>query len=241
MANTLKLTEKQIHFLEENRKDPITGDGFSLGDTIVFCAECKSAFTKESWEYMGAKHCNQRRTLKNFPSTSALKLKKREVQNFEKADIGNRLGAFMFDIIIGGLLAFLVELGFKNVGFIIKNDMAMWFIFTLYMVFRDIFTLKGSLGKKIFGLYFVSSKKEKKPIYVQIFFRNLIYWIPVFLLFTLFFIRPRNNDFLMITAMISLLVVGIFNVFVYPLSFLIGKRSIIDSLLKIKLLQKKEC
>ncbi len=44
MVNALILTENQTHFLQENRQDPITGDSFSLGDEIVFCAECKSAF-----------------------------------------------------------------------------------------------------------------------------------------------------------------------------------------------------
>ena len=44
--------EKHFQFLQENRQDPITGDLISDGDEIVFCAECKSAFLKDTWEYL---------------------------------------------------------------------------------------------------------------------------------------------------------------------------------------------
>lgn len=76
MKTTLILTENQTRFLAENRQDPITQDDFSLGDEIVFCAECKSAFLKESWEYMGLEHCNQDETLNYFPHSNSLELKK---------------------------------------------------------------------------------------------------------------------------------------------------------------------
>ncbi|AFM05177.1 hypothetical protein Fleli_2824 [Bernardetia litoralis DSM 6794] len=74
MKNTLTLTKKQAHFLKENRQDPITGDSFQMGDEIVFCAECKSAFLKESWEYMGNTHCNQEKTLEEVPFSKNLNL-----------------------------------------------------------------------------------------------------------------------------------------------------------------------
>lgn len=58
--------DKLVHskFLKENRQDPITGDLIEEGDEIVFCAGCKSAFLKDTWLYLGKKHCNQNKTFK---------------------------------------------------------------------------------------------------------------------------------------------------------------------------------
>lgn len=58
--------DQQIHseFLKENRQDPITGDLIEEGDEVVFCAECKSAFLKDTWLYLDKKHCNQSKTIK---------------------------------------------------------------------------------------------------------------------------------------------------------------------------------
>ncbi len=55
------------NFLEEERKDPITGDLIKAGDRIVFCQVCKSAFLKDSWKYMNNRHCGQLDTLSEFP------------------------------------------------------------------------------------------------------------------------------------------------------------------------------
>jgi len=62
-------------FLESQRHDPITGDAFKAGDEVVFCASCRSAFLRESWDYMGQAHCGQRETLANFPEAKTLNLK----------------------------------------------------------------------------------------------------------------------------------------------------------------------
>jgi len=61
--------DKDTHrsFLEERRRDPITGDTFAPEDRVVFCASCKSAFLAESWEYIGHSHCGQQDTLTAFP------------------------------------------------------------------------------------------------------------------------------------------------------------------------------
>jgi len=59
--------KKHADFLKQERKDPITGDAFKAGDEVVFCAACRSAFLRESWEFMEGKHCNQVGTLALFP------------------------------------------------------------------------------------------------------------------------------------------------------------------------------
>ncbi|WP_375561507.1 hypothetical protein ACE193_02820 [Bernardetia sp. OM2101] len=61
-------------FLEEERKDAITGDLIQANDEVVFCGVCKSAFLKDSWEYMGKKHCNDFKTLDSVPISQPLSL-----------------------------------------------------------------------------------------------------------------------------------------------------------------------
>lgn len=61
-------------FLEEDRKDSITGDLIQANDEVVFCGVCKSAFLKDSWEYMNRKHCGQTKTLTSVPISKPLLL-----------------------------------------------------------------------------------------------------------------------------------------------------------------------
>ena len=68
--------DSRLHqsFLEEERKDSITGDLIKANDEVVFCAICKSAFQKDSWEYMNRKHCGQTKTLNSIPISKPLLL-----------------------------------------------------------------------------------------------------------------------------------------------------------------------
>ncbi|WP_291725831.1 hypothetical protein [Bernardetia sp.] len=68
-------SDNHFNFLQENRQDPITGDLISDGDEVVFCADCKSAFLKDTWEYLGKTHCNQSETLADFPVRKVLELR----------------------------------------------------------------------------------------------------------------------------------------------------------------------
>ncbi|WP_338765597.1 hypothetical protein WAF17_01975 [Bernardetia sp. ABR2-2B] len=68
-------TQEHFDFLNQERKDPITGDLIKENDEIVICSSCKSAFLKESWEYLGSTHCEQKQTLEVIPKQSKLKLK----------------------------------------------------------------------------------------------------------------------------------------------------------------------
>ncbi|WP_338791811.1 hypothetical protein [Bernardetia sp. MNP-M8] len=67
------LSEHQ-NFLAQNRKDPITGDSILEGDEVVFCVGCKSVFLKDTWEYLGKRHCEQNETLSKFPVQKAIRL-----------------------------------------------------------------------------------------------------------------------------------------------------------------------
>ena len=68
--------DRNLHqsFLEEERKDSVTGDLIQANDEVVFCGICKSAFLKDSWGYMDKKHCGQTKTLKSFPVSKPLLL-----------------------------------------------------------------------------------------------------------------------------------------------------------------------
>jgi hypothetical protein len=72
--HTLTL-QNHFDFLNQERKDPITGDLIKENDEVVICSSCKSAFLKESWEYLGNRHCEQNETLKIIPKQDKLELK----------------------------------------------------------------------------------------------------------------------------------------------------------------------
>ncbi|WP_027003711.1 hypothetical protein [Hugenholtzia roseola] len=62
-------------FLQEARQDPVTGDVIKSGDTVVFCAACKSVFLQETWEYLGNTHCHQQETLPQIPTEKHLNIR----------------------------------------------------------------------------------------------------------------------------------------------------------------------
>ncbi|MEM6298783.1 MAG: hypothetical protein AAF740_08865, partial [Bacteroidota bacterium] len=65
--------------------DPITGEKIRAGQQVVFCATCKSAFLKESWEYLGKKHCGQFLTLRTFPKSAVVKIERNLGRRFYQA------------------------------------------------------------------------------------------------------------------------------------------------------------
>ncbi len=65
------------HFLSQERIDPITGEKILAGNEIVICAVCKSAFLRETWEYLGKQHCGQKQTASKIPTSNALSLRKK--------------------------------------------------------------------------------------------------------------------------------------------------------------------
>ncbi len=177
MRTALTLTEKETFFIKENRQDPVTGDGFCLGDEIVFCASCKSAFLKESWEYMDSKHCGQTATLNRFPTTFKLKLSKPIVYKFKKAETKNRILAYLLDNGIAFVVAILAYVFFKSTSlYIYDTSFAAFMMANVYMLFRDGFGIKSSLGKRIMGLYFINTKTKENATTVSLFFKNLVYW-----------------------------------------------------------------
>ncbi|MCK5525421.1 MAG: SH3 domain-containing protein [Thiomargarita sp.] len=72
---------KHGEFLKEERHDPFIGERIKVGDEIVFCAKCKSAYLLSSWKIMADKNakcckdCDHTKTLKEFPQTNKKPLK----------------------------------------------------------------------------------------------------------------------------------------------------------------------
>ena len=69
-------------FLEEERKDAITGDLIQADDEVVFCGICKSAFFKDSWNYMDKRHCEQYETLDSVPISVPLLFSSKIIPRF---------------------------------------------------------------------------------------------------------------------------------------------------------------
>ncbi|OAD19600.1 SH3, type 3 domain protein [Candidatus Thiomargarita nelsonii] len=76
MAIHTHLIDKGKHkeFLKEERKDPFTQQRIEPGDRIVFCANCKLAFSVTTWETIkdarycfGSNKCDHTQTLREFP------------------------------------------------------------------------------------------------------------------------------------------------------------------------------
>ncbi|WP_338764751.1 RDD family protein [Bernardetia sp. ABR2-2B] len=236
MRNSLTLTKKQSFFLKENRQDPVTGDEFNLGDEIVFCASCKSAFLKESWEYMNSKHCGQTFTLRKFPIQSKLKLSKPIIYDFKKPDTGKRIVAYLIDNLFAGLIAVLAYFILESMARGIAEGLS-FLIGTMYMLFRDGIGIKGSLGKRGAGLYFIDTKTKKNASVLTLLFRNVLYWICLFAAIScIVFLEVAIGASGVIGSLLGfgLLIVNIINVFLT-----IDQSNIFDRILKIELVEKK--
>jgi len=149
--------KKHAGFLKQERKDPITGDAFKAGDEVVFCAACRSAFLRESWEFMEGKHCNQKETLESFPKAQkALTLQrlrnkrwypsyffdglltsKKDIISTLKLYFGANAGASLFFFIAGGaenlLSIFSYTLKFTTAGFCLMFGVPVFFSLLQYV------------------------------------------------------------------------------------------------------------
>jgi len=175
--NSYQITEeKHKHFLLEERNDPVTGDIFSEGDEVVFCSSCKSAFLKDSWVYMGNKHCDQKATLPIFPKSKRLILQKPIELSFVFVDTDNRSAAFFVDIFIIASICFIIAIiDIKlniNIHFYTYTNLALGLF-----VFRDSILINKSIGKSFQKMYFIDVNTKLPATIWQTLGRNLLYWV----------------------------------------------------------------
>ncbi len=226
MKNALLLTENQTHFLQENRQDPITGDDFSIGDEIVFCAECKSAFLKDSWIFMNKRHCNQNKTLKNFPVLQRLLLEKPKVVLHNRAEVEDRLPAFFIDLVLCCFAGFVLIPFLWFAAFFMDNlEYGSVYISAFLFIFRDSILSNKSIGKHTMHLYFINTNTQKNASFYKVMLRNLLCWIVLVPITYLSFVSDS----------LFVLLITLSSIILYCLFFVTQNQFPIDKLLGIEL------
>ncbi|WP_338766220.1 hypothetical protein WAF17_03345 [Bernardetia sp. ABR2-2B] len=232
--------ESHQHFLLENRNDPVTGDNFSEGDEVVFCSVCKSAFLKDSWSYMGNKHCDQRSTLPVFPRTKKLILQKPIELPFAFADTDNRTTAFCIDIFVIGVLCFAFAI--INAKLHIHTNAYFYApISFLLFTFRDSLLINKSIGKAFQKMYFIDITTNLPATIWQTLGRNLLYWVMngifALLFITIKALENQIEDNVLLYFFTGVLSITV-NVF-YIKQSIENNYSWFDKLLGIRLVKKK--
>jgi len=181
--------ETHAALLDQARRDPISGDFLQEGDEVVFCASCRSAFLKDSWEYLGKKHCEQRRTLQEVPQIhEGVKLRKvKDVSAQElppvrpKTDdvmtyIAARLGVQVVDTLLQGISILVIASILTNLTSGSTDDLLLFFETLLFMpvlyLFWDIFFVLRSPGKRIASLVVVKLDLTQKAAWWQLVLRR---------------------------------------------------------------------
>lgn len=150
MTHTHKLsTQNHFDFLNQDRKDPITGDLIKENDEVVICSSCKSAFLKESWEYLGNTHCEQNGTLEIIPKNKNLVLNYDAPNSFKIKEKISKSSIFIGIILSFSslyILNFLFESYVKyisiSVAILIKLFYLNSTIFSLYEIIIGDFELR---------------------------------------------------------------------------------------------------
>lgn len=226
MNTALRLTKNDTAFLKESRKDPITGDSFNIGDEVIFCAECKSAFLKESWEYMGKRHCNQSQTLYDFPSSKKLNLNSNFT--FIKANESARSTAFLLDALIISLVVCFIQLFILVINPFWDTSLIVY-LFLLLFTFRDNLAGSRSIGKMLCSLYIHTTKNEEKIKWFFAPIRNLI-WIGLYLAYQL----TNTNEYTLETILGFVIAITIYFFFV-----VLFEQTPLDKILKISVVERK--
>ncbi len=175
-------SQKHKKFLTQARIDPITGDTLEVGDNIILCAECKSAFHSDSWAYLGNRHCNQTNTLPAIPqSTSLGHFKKRSAEYYSRVNSNFKIHETLQNIVssrqrLGAILIDLALVWVFQMFFSATISPLLW----TYFLLRD-FSLTGrslSLGKNLLGFEVVEEQNENKLTWWQSVLRNSPIGIP---------------------------------------------------------------
>lgn len=174
--------QEHSHLLQQNCKDPISGDFLTAGDEVVFCASCGSAFLADSWEYMGAQHCNQSETLRFTPEPPKEKIILRpgsssptevrlllnlryESTHYQVLRGFLKLVAICTDYIaIPILLILSMDWLYEALGLLTDSFSITAFLMLMYLSFRDFLPGGGSLGKRLAGLVIVYELTEEASL-----------------------------------------------------------------------------
>lgn len=77
MHSNILNRNKHESFLADHRKDPYTGELLKVGDNIVICAKCKTAYLESSWKvkdkcFVNPKQCESKETLEKIPNEKSI-------------------------------------------------------------------------------------------------------------------------------------------------------------------------
>lgn len=106
----------------------------------------------------------------------------------------SRFISFFIDLIIygmlGGVLGFLTE----NINILTLIADYIFYIIAVLFLFRDSFTLKGSIGKKLMGLNIIDNSVSKDYFFLRKILRNVtnIVW-PIEVL-AILIVKKRISD-----------------------------------------------
>ncbi|PIY07638.1 MAG: hypothetical protein COZ18_16415 [Flexibacter sp. CG_4_10_14_3_um_filter_32_15] len=240
-VNSYQIREdRHQHFLLEERNDPVTGDSFSEGDEVVFCSVCKSAFLKDSWGYMGNKHCNQRATLPIFPKSKKLTLKKPIELPFVFADADQRSSAFFVDVLV--LVGLCITIAAITVRMHIVTHPYFYAVLSFILfTFRDSILINRSVGKSFQKMYFIDVTTNLPATFWQTLGRNLLYWVMNGIFALVFMITKaldnKIEDTPLLFFFIGLITIAT-NIF-YVKENIENTYSWFDKLLGIRLVKKK--
>jgi len=180
--------ETHAALLNQARRDPISGDFLQEGDEVVFCASCRSAFLKDSWEYLGKKHCEQRRTLQEVPQihegVKLRKIKEVSAQDLppERPKADNVMTYFVAKLGVQIVDTLLQITSFFVITFALENQISgtiadllfgvLIIILSVYLCWDIIFLLK-SPGKRIASLVVVKLDLTQKAAWWQLILRRV--------------------------------------------------------------------
>ncbi|MEM6297737.1 MAG: hypothetical protein AAF740_03510 [Bacteroidota bacterium] len=144
---------KHKHFLSEGRIDPITGEKILAGDEIVICAACKSAFLRETWEYLGKQHCRQKHTVAEVPTSNALSLRKR-----------NPLGTVRYKSVASSFVGLPRGLGSQTVILGLALPLFGFFMYLGAVVSSAFFSIVGPV---LLGLILMIQRFQKPNLHIR--------------------------------------------------------------------------
>jgi uncharacterized RDD family membrane protein YckC len=179
------ILQAKIHaaLLAQARRDPISGDFLQEGDEVVFCAGCRSAFLKDSWEYLGKTHCGQWDTLQQAPTVyediTLRKAKQGAVQDLppEPPYIQDGLGNLLtkiFVLFIDGVARLLcIFFIASTVGLEHFTTQHYLIFFLALLLVWDALFFGQSPGKRVMGLVIVKTNQQEKAKYTHWLLRQM--------------------------------------------------------------------
>ncbi len=108
--------------------------------------------------------------------------------------LSKRLLAFLIDLLFFGFLSGLISFIFDKISSLnILNDYVIYIVILIFIC-RDLFSVKGSVGKKMLNLQIMNKNRSTKSNFIKRFLRNLTTIIWPIELIVLVILKERISD-----------------------------------------------